>query len=234
MDYKEIEEKLKESVGNTEKREFSTVWEDIKDEIKTRPNTRKRRIQWAAIASAASVVILSAIIIPVALNNQPSGDVQTSNTESSKEDVKYYLSDNLDVKLLGIDELYQKFASVGANLIDVRNNEIETSNLFYVVEDGEELPMGCTISYLDDLDNPTFYVVLTAYREMVEVKNWNPTMQEEKTHTVNQTQVRYWVEHFDGETYVYKINATHKSVNYYMEYTCFEENIKPFLDEFFK
>ena len=55
-------------------------------------------------------------------------------------------------------------------------------------------------------------------------------------YSVNDAIIEYRVKESYPEDgiYVYDIKANFSSVNYYMEYTCFTKNIKPFLDAFFK
>lgn len=76
MEIKDVEKRLEEAADTMELRPFSQRWEVIKDEIKV-PRAKKGTSfrKWLPSVAAACAVILSgAIILPIALRNQPSGD----------------------------------------------------------------------------------------------------------------------------------------------------------------
>lgn len=258
MEIKDVEKKFEEAADNMELRSFSERWEVIKEDITISPQKKKKSIKkWLpAVAAACVIAISGAIIIPIALNNQPSGELFAPNGGASvpttpednyvpetgngnEDEVTYYMQSSLDVVAYGenIEGLYQRLAAANFEIVDVSDQLIVGSVLFYITDETskEQVVKGCQIAYSDDEDNATFYVDMQVYDDSVKVASWKESSNIESFfYMANQTEVEYWCTDFDGESYVYRIRARYKNLNYYIEYICFEENIEPFLDEFFK
>ncbi|MBO5481245.1 MAG: hypothetical protein J6A63_08675 [Clostridia bacterium] len=258
MEIKDVEKRFEEAADNMELRSFSERWEIIKDDIKIPPQKKKRPLRkWLpAVAAACVVAISGAIIIPIALNNQPSGELFAPNGGTSvpttpednyvpemgngnEDEVTYYMWSSLGVAAYGenVEELYQRLSAANFEIVDVSDYFIAGSTLFYITDETskEQVVKGCQILYMDDEDNATFYMDMQVYDDFVKVETWTYTSDiESHFYMANQTEVEYWCTDFDGETYVYRIRARYKNLNYYIEYICFDENIEPFLDEFFK
>ena len=237
MEIKDVEKKFEEAADNMELRSFSERWEVIKEDITISPQKKKKSIKkWLpAVAAACVIAISGAIIIPIALNNQPSGELFAPNGGAS---VPTTPEDNYVVAYgENIEGLYQRLAAANFEIVDVSDQLIVGSVLFYITDETskEQVVKGCQIAYSDDEDNATFYVDMQVYDDSVKVASWKESSNIESFfYMANQTEVEYWCTDFDGESYVYRIRARYKNLNYYIEYICFEENIEPFLDEFFK
>ena len=73
MERKEVEKKLKQSAKKIKSREFSSVWDEIKDQIEEPQEIQKTRKfpQWAvAIASVLSFVLVCTIVISIIITNK--------------------------------------------------------------------------------------------------------------------------------------------------------------------
>lgn len=257
MEIKDVEKRFEEAADNMELRSFSERWEVIKNDIKSPPQKKKKPLKkWLpAVAAACVLAISSSIIIPIALNNQPSGELFTPNGGTSvptpddnnpaetgngnEDEVTYYMWSSLGVAAYGenVEGLYQRLSAANFEIVDVSSYSIAGSTLFYITDETskEQVVKGCQIAYSDDEDNATFYIDMQIYDDSVKLEGWKESSDiESHFYMANQTEVEYWCTDFDGESYVYRIRAKYKNLNYYIEYICFEENIEPFLDEFFK
>lgn len=258
MEIKDVEKRFEEAADNMELRSFSERWEVIKNDIKIPPQKKKKTLKkWLPAVAAACVVAISAsIIIPIALNNQPIGGLFAPNGGASvpttpednyipetgngnEDEVTYYMWSSLGVTAYGenVEELYQRLSAANFEIVDVSDYFIAGSTLFYITDETskEQVVKGCQILYMDDEDNATFYMDMQVYDDLVKVETWTYTSDIKSSfYMANQTEVEYWCTDFDGESYVYRIRARYKNLNYYIEYICFDENIEPFLDEFFK
>lgn len=258
MEIKDVEKRFEEAADNMELRSFSERWEVIKNDIKIPPQKKKKPLKkWLpAVAAACVLAISSSIIIPIALNNQPSGELFTPNGGTSvpttpddnnpaetgngdEDEIKYFMSSWLGVAAYGenIEGLYQRLSAANFEIVDVSSYSIAGSTLFYITDETskEQVVKGCQIAYSDDEDNATFYIDMQIYDDSVKLEGWKESSDiESHFYMANQTEVEYWCTDFNGATYEYRIRAKYKNLNYYIEYICFEENIEPFLDEFFK
>ena len=94
---------------------------------------------------------------------------------------------------------------------------------------------GGLLELMDDVENPTFFLSLEVYDQSVEIvgqtQRWYDC-----AYSVNGANIQYRAKASfpDGGVYIYYIKASMNTVDYYMQYTCFTEDIKPFLDEFFQ
>ena len=228
MNDKEVEKKLQESADNIETRDFALVWKDIKQEIEPQ-RIKKKKSHWLPLAaSAASVVVACSIIIPIALaQNQPQvGDESSSSSEQA------YLIGELSVVEVTAEEFFTKVTLAGIDLVDVSDYIVAFSTLF---ETQDAIVKGGKLELTDSLENSTFYIMLRFYDQSVKVEEQEQE-QYDFHYSVNDASIQYRCKSFYSEAgiYIYDIKANVNTVNYYMEYTCFTEDIKPFLDEFFK
>ena len=236
MDDNEIEKKLKESVENIQTREFSLVWGEIKHRVES-PRKRKRYSQWAPlVASVASVVVACAIIIPIALQqNQHQASVEISSsvqdeTESSSE-LQVYFSDELIIVDATTEEFFDKITFAGLKMVDVSKYMI-VSSLLFETQDG--VVKGGQLELTDDLESSTCYFNLALYEESVTIEE-QLQIEYDYSYTVNNAAIQYRIKEVYPEDgiYIYNIEAKLNSITYIIEYTCFDEDIKPFLNEFF-
>lgn len=228
MEDKEIEKKLQDGADNIEVRDFSLVWKDIKSKIVPQ---KKKRSHWLPIvASAASVVVACSIIIPVALQSHDQPGTGDNQGVGSSEQV--YLLDELLLLETTTEDFLNQMTSASINIIDFNEYVITSSYLF---KSPTQIVKGGRVELTDDLDSSTFYLVFDFYDETVNV-DVLLNRQYDFDYSVNEVMIQYKIKETYPEDgiYIYDIRANFNSVNYFMEYTCFTEDIKPFLDEFFK
>ena len=222
MEDKELEKNLENSVENIEIRDVSLVWDDIKGRISPKRNTKKRRaIGWfVSVAALICLTILGSIVLP---------KVIYSNNE--EPEVTYFM-DDLGAVAFEENQFYQGLAKAGIKHIDF-SRYIGAYHVLFQTESNQT--KGGSIELSDDLDNPTFFLIVQFYDDKVKGE---PIVSPEFefNYEINGGIVYYRVkEAYPEESwYVYELRANYNSVNYYMEYTCFTEDITSFLKEFFK
>lgn len=229
MDDKEVEKKLQESADNIETRDFSLVWKDIQHKVEV-PQKKMPAFWWKLAASAASIAVACSIIIPLAINqNQQQADTDSSSSSSQQ---LVYLADELSVVDATAEDFFNQVAMAGIDLVDVSDYMVVSSALFKAPD---AVVKGGQLELTDDLENSTVFLMLRMYDQSVVVEDELQT-QYNFNYTVNDASIEYRIKEAypDVGIYIYDIKANANSVNYYMEYTCFTEDIKPFLDEFFQ
>ena len=227
MEDKEIEKKLQDGADNIEVRDFSLVWKDIKSKIVP---SKKKRSHWLPIAaSVACVFIACSIIIPIALQapKQPG----TGNNQGAGSSEQVYFLDELLLVETPSEELLNQLTSANIDIVDINKYIISSSYLFKSAEQGVK---GGRVELTDDLDLSTFFLTVDFYDKSVNVDELL-NRQYDFDYSVKDAIIQYRIKETYPEDgiYIYDIKANLNSVNYFMEYTCFTENIKPFLDEFF-
>lgn len=246
MEIKDVEKKFEEAADNMELRSFSERWEVIKENITIPPQKKKKSIKkWLpAVAAACIVAISGAIIIPIALNNQSSGELfvpdgtisndGSSTDEDAKEEQVYFEKDVSYVALpASIEEVKQRMDNIGLSMINLNGIAINVAGVHITAEEPIK-DIGYYLDYADDIDNPTFALFVEVWN--VEPKQWLDGVieSEKKDYIVNETVINYYLkEELDG-VYEYVIHARDKEIHYHINYISFDDNIKSFLDEFFK
>lgn len=227
MDDKEIEKKLKESADNIEVRDFSLVWEDIKHKIEA-PKKRKRAYWLPLVASAASIVVACSIIIPLAINQNYH---QAGTESSSNSSEQLYLVDQLIIADATVEEFLNEVTLAGIDLLGA-SDYIVVSSILFKTQDA--FVKGGQLELTDDLENSTFYLVVRLYEKSVIVEE-QQQIQYDFNYSVNDVMIQYRIKESYPEDgiYIYDIKANLNSANYIIEYTCFTEDIRPFLNEFF-
>lgn len=222
MENKEIEQELKKRVENTQVRDFSLVWKDIEGRVSPKkPANNRRLIRW--IASAAALVCLTvacSIFLPRFI---------TQNNEIPE---RTYFTNDLGSFSLDETQFYQGLATSGIQYLDF-SQYIRSNYALFKTEDHET--KGGSIDLTDSLDNPTFLLSVQFYDDKVKEQS-SEANKYDLNCEVNGVTVYYRVKESYPEErfYVYEMKANYNSVNYYLEYTCFTEDITPFLSEFFK
>ena len=222
MENKEVEQELERRAENVEVRDFSLVWKDIEGRVSPKKSANNRRMmRW--IASAAALVCLTvacSIFLPRIIN-QNSGNPERT-----------YFTDELGSFSLDEVQFYQGLAISGIQHVDF-SQYIRSNHALFQTEDHQT--KGGSVQLTDDLNNPTFILAVEFYDDKVKEKPTGSN-QYNLSCEANGVTVQYKVkEAYPEESYyVYQMKANYNSVNYYMEYTCFTEDITPFLNEFFK
>lgn len=228
MEKKEIENKLEESVENIEIRDFSLVWENIKYKVK--PEKKRFVKHWIpAVAAATCVVVVCSIIVLLTLQQN---EIISGTKPSSDSSDQVYFADELIISETTVQDFFNQLSLAKINIVDVSDYSISSACLYKTREQNVK---GGQLELTDDLDNSTFYLCIELYDESVKTDR-GLEIEYDFNYSVNNVIIEYRVKESYPEDgiYIYDIKANFNSVNYYMEYTCFTEDIKPFLDEFFK
>ena len=228
MKNKDIEQKLQESVENIETRDFSLVWEDIKHKVK--PERKRHVRRWfPAVAAATCAVVACSIIVPLTLQQH---EIISGTKPSSDSSEQVYFADELIISETTVKDFFNQLSLAKINIVDVINYSISSACLYKTREQNVK---GGQLELTDNLDNPTFYLTVELYDELVKIDR-DLEIEYQFNYSVNEAIIEYRIKESYPEDgiYIYDIKANFSSVNYYMEYTCFTEDIKPFLDEFFK
>ena len=217
MNDKEVEKKIQESADNIEVRDYSLIWTNIKDRVQPEKRNKRRRLL-PIVVSAACVALVCAVAVPVAVNYWG----------SEPETVYFY--DELITETMPLDELCEELSAAGIEYADFSGYEVMGSMLF---KTGDFKVKGGLVELTDDSENPTFFLSLRLYDEDVIVE-FVPEIVYDSRYVANGTEVEYTIQEATSDgVYVYNIHANYRGANYYMEYTCFTEDITPFLDAFF-
>lgn len=225
MEEKEVEKRLKESAENIKVRDFSEVWQDI--EHKVQPPKKRRYVRLFSGIAAALSVIICAVFIPLFFNPAPE---QADNSQPGEQPEQIYLEDELFVTNVDSEEFLNQLSTSNVNLIDISRYQVISSSL-YVSPDQNAL--GGYLELADDLDNTAFFLVMQFYHQSVQSSK--QTIKYDYNYTVEGTVIEYRVKEAYPEegVYIYDIKAKYLQTNYYMEYTCFSEDITSFLTDFF-
>lgn len=225
MEEKEVEKRVKESAENIEVRDFSEVWQDI--EHKVQPPKKRRYVRLFSGIAAALSVIICAVFIPLFFNPAPE---QSDNSQPGEQPEQIYLEDELFVTNVSSEEFLSQLSASSVNLVDISNYAILSS---YLYKSTDQKVLGGIVELTDDLDNPTFFLALQIYHQSVQSSR--PTIKYDYNYTVEGTVIEYRVKEVSPEDggYTYDIKAKYLQTNYYMEYTCFSEDITSFLTDFF-
>lgn len=215
MDDKEVEEKIRESAENIEVRDYSLIWNNIKDRVQ--PQKKKRRRWLPIFVSAACLALVCAVVVPVVWNH------------SERSETKYF-DDDLITETMPLDELCEELTAAGIEYADFSGYEITGAMLLKTVDFKVK---GGLVELTDDSENPTFFLSLRLYDEDV-IVDFKPEIIYDSQYFVNGTEIEYTIQEATSDgVYIYNIRANYRGANYYMEYTCFMDDITPFLEEFF-
>lgn len=220
MDNKELEKKLEKSVEKIPVRDFSEVWEEIKDRVE--PTKKNRFFRWTpVVATVAGLAVVCSIVIPIVINqNQPENPPKTY----------------LESELLSEEVEIQEFLSqISSSELDLVNLSLYSLSSTYLLKTTDSIVKGGQMELVDNLDSPTFYLNIIFYHKTVQVNETQKIEYEVDYTTTNGAVTEYRLKdsYPEYQIYVYDIKANYNSVNYYMEYTCSTEDITPFLNSFF-
>ena len=217
MTKEELEKKLQESADQTEIREFSEVWAEIKDQVEA----PKKKFPWKRlIPIAASVVLVaaSAIILPIALQEQP-----------TDEPPVLYLDDDLTEVPASQTEFYQAINDAQLDLIDW-SALIDEAWSISRNEEGEVKGGKLDLVLLSDMGELSAYFTLTFYDKDVEVSEYNNIV-----YTHNYTTASGVVlEYMSGEETEYHAKAEYQSVQYLIDFSELNIEITDFFEDFFQ
>ena len=217
MDYKDVEQKLKEAAEQIKVRDFSLVWENVKKKVHSEePVKRRWRFQWqTALATAAACAVIACPFVAIPFLDVPAPLYMTANLEAvsvEKEEFETQL-ENVDFEIVDISMYFGD----GYTLFETETCEVK----------------GGKVDLVDAPNNSTWLLSVWFYEETVQLDDEIAVY--DLTYTVGFAVIEYRVkEAYPTESmYVYDIKANCNGVNYLMEYTCLTDDITPFLQEFF-
>ena len=221
MEDRDIEQRIEKSAENIETREFSSVWSDIKHKVDSREVLERKRFNRliAVAASLAILIIGCSILLPIAIK-------RNNDKEQS------YFLEQFGAVAVAETEFFETLDKEKIEHVDF--SRFVRSNCC-LLKTGDGITGGGAIELSDDADEPTFILSILFYADSVKNFELN-SPKYDLAYESNGAVVRYrLVESYPEENwYVYELRANYNSVNYAMEYTCFVEDIEPFLNEFFK
>lgn len=222
MEDKELEQELEKRVDNIEVRDFSLVWNDIRGRVSSKKRINKHRlIGW--VVSTAALVCLSvacSIILPMVI------------IKNNEEPESTYFMEELGTVAIEETRFYEELTKANIQHVDF-SRYIGSYHVLFQTQDQQT--KGGSIELTDDLDNATFILDVQFYDDKIKETSAGPN-EFDLNYEINGAIIYFRIKEAYPEDswYVYELKANYNSVNYYMEYTCFTEDIKPFLNEFFK
>ncbi len=215
MNEQEIEKRLQESANEIKVRDFSQVWENIQGEVApVRKKKRRLSRRASALFSAAAAVIVLAVSLPVGLHyNQPA----------------VYYWEELDTQIVSQEVFYQELESSNIDCVDFKRYSTSSYSLFQT-ENG--IMKGGMIELSNDVE-PMFMMTVNFYDRSV-VLNDTTEVYDSSCVTANGATAEYTLIETQDEYYVFDMKVSYRSVNYYINYTGFGEDVQPFLDSFFQ
>ncbi len=228
MENKDVEKRLQESADNIEVREFSAVWENIKDRVDCSPARKKRTPRWlpTAVASIACGVVICAVVVPLALQN--TGDKPIVDDSSTPID-SAYLDDDFSLESATLEEFVIGLATAEIDCFDYSKYVVAANDLYKTPQ--AEVKGG----RLEVTDEGTMYLNIQLYAEDVRVTDYE-TMVYDQIYTVGETVFEYKLKESVPEDsfYIYEIKTEYAGTQYFMEYTCMTQDITSFLSSFFE
>ena len=225
MEEKEVEKRLKESAENIEVRDFSEVWQDIEHNVQ--PPKKRRYVRLFSGIAAALSIIICAVFIPLYFNSAPE---QADNSQPGEQPEQIYLEQDLINSIIDGKDFSSTLFAANIDIVNINKYCIVSSSIYKTIS---QKVLGGYLELTDDLNNSTFFLVVQFYHQSVQSSR--PTVDYDYNYTVEGAVIEYRVKEAYPEegVYTYDIKAKYLQTNYYMEYTCFSEDITSFLTDFF-
>ncbi len=215
----ETENTLKQKFDEIKLRDFSEVWEKLKDKVDLpTENTlaKKKSKLWIYLsaAAAACVILFCAVALPLLLRD-PQYDI-------------VYFDDDLFLEHVE-GELF--FESISDNVVDL-SKYIGSGFIIKTTQEG--VVKGGLVLLVDDPAACNITINLEYYDDDVQLTGKNK-FEYDKTATVNGAVIKYKLTDSFPEysIYSYAIEANFNSINYFITCTCSFEDPTQFFSEFF-
>lgn len=218
MQDKELEKVLQEKADNVKMRDFSEVWDEIKDEISTQKKEKKSifKNKFFLIFAPALLVICIALTPLFFLKPTPTPPPD-----------KIYFADKLLVNMVTTDELLDGLSLANVTHVNL-SKYILTDTYLYYTENTEV--KGAKLTFYNE-SNMTFFAKMKLYDKSVDLKI-NTSLYENNIQ-VNSADVFYKFKSNSSGFYDYELYATYNNVKYVIEYSGVTDNLMEFLTEFF-
>ncbi len=212
MQDKELEKILQEKAEKTEIREFSQVWDEIKDEVvfekSKKTNIFKNRF---FLTFAPAILAICIVLTPLFFNLTPPQE-------------KIYLNDELILTPVSDKEMFDGLLNANIVHVDLSEYIIVETNVYHT----DEMEVkGAFLSFYQE----TFFAKMELYDKNVELKI-NKNLYDTNC-KVNSADVYYKFKSVESGYYEYSIYATYNNVKYVIEYFGVTDNVMEFLSEFF-
>ncbi len=216
MENKDVEKKIKESYDQIEMEDFSAVWNRIKDNAEVRKP--KKSNKWKIfVASAACLVVLLGILIPVILNNR--------NKPTT------FFEDKLSFEVVTYETFTESLDFAGMSTVSFSDYSIVNCKVYSI----NNTTKGGAIEFVDDSNSPSYMATVKVYTKDVLFVD-NEVFTPDYTHTVGKTSIQ--VDSQENATgnglFVYDVRAVHNNIKYKILLKGIDEDIRPFLNEFFE
>lgn len=214
MQDKELEKFLQEKADQTKIRDFSEVWNEIKDQIVEPKRKSKRNFKkWLPMVLASAAVVVCLIISPIVINS----------LKPAPEEV--YYADGLKLHDVSKEEMLNGLSQEDIIHVDLSNYVIELCNLF-LTEDNEV--KGATFMMYGE----TAFANMYLYDKTVDLKLEIEKLYD-STCKINTANVHYKFKRENNGMFEYDVYAVHNNVQYVMQYTGLSNNLMEFLNNFF-
>lgn len=216
MQDKELEKVLQEKADNVKMRDFSEVWDEIKDEIVTQKKEKKSifKNKFFLIFAPALLVICIALTPLFFLKPTPPPE-------------EVFFTDELLVNTVTTDELLDGLSLANVTHVDL-SDYVFTETYLYNTEEG--VVKGAKLTFYNESPT-TFLAKMRFYDKSVDL-NLDLEVYESNIQ-VNSADVFYKFKSNSSGFYDYEVYATYNNVKYVIEYSGVTDNLMEFLTEFF-
>lgn len=214
MQDKELEKFLQEKADQTKIRDFSEVWNEIKDQIVEPKRKSKRNFKkWLPMVLASAAVVVCLIISPIVINS----------LKPTPEEVFY--SDELNLQSVLSQEMIDGLSQASIFSVDLTKYTIDLCKLL-ITEDN--IVKGATFMMYGE----TALVNMYLYDKTVDLKLELEKLYD-STCKINTADVHYKFKQENNGMFEYDVYAVHNNVQYVMQYTGLSNNLMEFLNNFF-
>lgn len=216
---KEIEKEPEEEADQIKMRDFSEVWEKIKDRLETvdEPQGHEKSKKWKPIVgSFVTIFVLSAVIVPVAIYN-------------NREKERVYLGEKLGAVSVNSEEFYAEIEKEKINVVNFSDFSIES---YFLLNTESGVAKGGIV----DLCGDTLFATVKFYDAVVVIEE-SSYESYDLTYADNNIEIRYklkeYVQDSGYESYTYSIFTKYNRVTYIIEYTSVFDDVTEFFKVFF-
>ncbi len=217
MQNNELEKILQEKADNTKMRDFSQVWDEIKDEIK--PKEKEKKLFWKKkffLTFAPALLVICIALSPL-LFQKPT---------PPPEEVFYF--DELIVSTVTAEETLEGLSLASITHVDLSKYVLTGTSLF-CAEDG--VAKGARLTFYNE-STMSFFAEMKLYDKSVEL-NLDIENLYDTNCKVNFAEVYYKFKSAESGFYEYSVYAIYNNVKYVIEYSGASDNLMEFLTNFF-
>ncbi|MBE5734482.1 MAG: hypothetical protein E7347_05490 [Clostridiales bacterium] len=217
MQDKELEKILQEKADKIEMREFSEVWDKLKDKVAPERKEKKSIFKNKFFLAFVPSLLAICIILTPFLFFKPT---------PTPEEVFY--SDELNLVSVTKQEAFDGLLNANITHVDLSGYVFYDTSLYYT----EKMEVkGAYLEFYNE--NPsTFIAKMDLYDKSVDL-NLDIEALYDTNCNVNSANVFYKFKSADSGFYEYSVYATHNNVKYVIEYSGITDNLMEFLTDFF-